>query len=116
MLRFLKFRLSPILVLLFAALPLQISQAVAQYADVYRCQVEIKKVIDGLDLGDKKISKQSVVDIYQTGIGGSRVEATENWVSFKNCKGNLVIRADRSCLIETVYTRGSCEIKGLPNY
>ena len=116
MLRFLKSRLSPILVLLFAALPVQISQAVAEGAGVYRCQVEIEKVIEGLDLGDKKIAKQSVVDIYQAGFGGSRIEATENWLSFKSCKGNLVIRADRNCLIETVYTRGSCNIKGLPNY
>ncbi|MEP3246585.1 MAG: hypothetical protein ABJN40_16445 [Sneathiella sp.] len=82
----------------------------------YRCKAEIEKAVGALELGNKTISKMSVVDIYASGIGGSRVEATENWVSFKECKGNLIIRADRSCLIETVYTRGDCTIEGLANY
>ncbi len=107
-------RLSPFYALMFMALVHQVSQAVE--SKEYRCQNDIQKVIKSLDLEGKTISKQSVVDIYQSGIGGSRIEATENWISFKECKGNLVIRADRGCFIEAVYTRGSCDIKDLPNY
>ncbi len=114
MLRFIKSRLSPIGAFMFVILAYQTSQA--EDSGYYRCQADIQKVIESLNLDGKTISKQSVVDIYQTGIGGSRIEATENWISFKECKGNLVIRADRSCFIETVYTRGSCDIKDIPNY
>lgn len=85
-------------------------------SDAYRCKAEIEKTLDTLNLSNKTISKMSVVDIYASGFGGSRVEATENWISFKECKGNLIIRADRSCLIETMYTRGDCTIEGLANY
>lgn len=81
-----------------------------------QCRAELGKALEEIDLGSMTVKKQSIVPIYGASVSGSRIEAIENWVSFNECKGNLVIRASRACFIETTYTTGSCTIDGIRNY
>jgi len=80
------------------------------------CRAELANALTEIDLGSLTVKKQSIVPIYGASISGSRVEAIENWVSFNECKGNLVIKASRACFVETTYTTGSCKIDGISNY
>jgi hypothetical protein len=34
----------------------------------------------------------------------------EAWLSFKNCKGNFVVKMNRSCQVNTVYPRYECQL------
>ena len=81
-----------------------------------QCRAELEDALNKTDLGSMTVKKQSIVPIYGASISGGRIEAVENWVSFNECKGNLVIRASRACFIETTYTTGSCNIDGIRNY
>ena len=68
------------------------------------------------------VSDQSVIRKYDFiarssgSFGNSLPSGFESWVSFSNCKGNLVVEADESCHIIQSYTLGNCRISGVKHY
>jgi len=48
--------------------------------------------------------------------GGGRIDRVEGWVSFNDCKGNLVVVVDRNCQAEQSYTTYQCRIPGVKNF
>ena len=85
------------------------------YADD-RCAGQIDEEISRFNLTDKTVSKIEIVEIYEGHMDSAAIEYYEGWVSFKECKGNLVIRMGRSCLFDTAYTTTECNIPGLKKY
>lgn len=82
----------------------------------YECSEEINTIIDDIQLEDKTIKKSFVIKIFDNGRNSSNLSRFEGWYSFEQCKGSLVIRVDRACFKEAVYTTGNCEIKDISNY
>lgn len=43
-------------------------------------------------------------------------EGFSGWISFENCKGNLVVQLSNSCNIAQIYTVGECRVEGIHHY
>jgi len=82
-----------------------------------RCQQEIENEIISLDISNDRIKDVSVMNIYNgSGEGGGRIDHIEGWVSFNDCKGNLVISVNNACIFEQAYTTYECRVPGVKNY
>jgi hypothetical protein len=83
-----------------------------------RCDAQFKTELDKLDIPTTRIKKKFTVNIYAGGgeNGGSRLERVEGWVSFNDCKGNLVMDFDAFCRPEGSYTTYQCAVPGVKNY
>jgi hypothetical protein len=80
------------------------------------CEGVVEDELKRLDLGSLEIAQVRYI-VQSSGSFESDVsEKLEGWVSFKNCKGNLVVRLSQSCQIDNLYTTGQCEIDGVPDY
>ena len=80
------------------------------------CEAELKTAFKKIEKPGKTVKTTSFVNYAGNDTGGSTTDSAESWTAFNECNGNLVIHADGSCLIQTVYTTGSCAIKGMPKY
>ncbi|MDF2367175.1 hypothetical protein [Sneathiella sp.] len=82
-----------------------------------RCQNEIENEIASLAILKERIKDVSILNIYDgNGVGGGRIDHIEGWVSFNDCKGNLVISVNNACLLEQVYTTYECRVPGVKSY
>ncbi|WP_340149606.1 hypothetical protein [uncultured Sneathiella sp.] len=82
-----------------------------------RCQKVIEDEIAGLTIPKDRIKDVSILNIYDgNGEGGGRIDHIEGWVSFSDCKGNLVISVSNACLPMETYTTYQCRVPGVANY
>ncbi len=82
-----------------------------------RCQKEIENEIAGLAIPKDRIKNVEILNIYDgNGEGGGRVDHIEGWVSFTDCKGNLVINISNACLLQEIYTTYECRVPGVRSY
>tara|TARA_R100000005_G_scaffold96546_1_gene84376 strand:+ start:2139 stop:2573 length:435 start_codon:yes stop_codon:yes gene_type:complete len=80
------------------------------------CSGVVEMELAKLQLSD--LGKQSVSYIVSRE-GSAETDSSEalnGWVSFENCKGNLVIQLSKSCNIAQVYTLGDCRADGIHHY
>ncbi|TNE35488.1 MAG: hypothetical protein EP348_08835 [Alphaproteobacteria bacterium] len=82
------------------------------------CDAEIHQQISTLDIPAEKIRKTEIVGVYDSsGAGGSnRIDRYEGWVSFTDCKGNLVVVVDKFCRPKQNYTTYQCKVSGVKGY
>ncbi|MEX0582605.1 MAG: hypothetical protein WD185_02965 [Sneathiella sp.] len=109
----------PSRVLIFALSLSLLAFATTASADLVsgRCQAEIEKEISSLTIPKERIKDVSILNIYDSsGVGGGRIDHIEGWVSFKDCKGNLVISVSTACLPEQNYTTYECRVPGVKGY
>ncbi|WP_169545975.1 hypothetical protein [Sneathiella aquimaris] len=81
-----------------------------------QCDANLQEAQSGIDLAGKSVRAVSILDRLETHASGSIVNGKEYWVSFRECKGNLVVIFDRNCALENMYTTGNCTIETLPSY
>ncbi|USG63027.1 hypothetical protein NBZ79_08550 [Sneathiella marina] len=86
-----------------------VSHAIAE-----SCEPEFKIELDKLEIPEERIKNSYTIDIYET--SGSRVSRVEGWVDFNDCKGNLVVKFDRSCLFDNSYTTTECTVPGVKKF
>ncbi len=108
--RFSKTRLLPITLPIAAALTVQFPAA----AFAYKCQPQFDKEIAQLAIPEERIKDAFSVNIYNR--SGSKFQGVERWISFNDCKGNLVIKMDRICRPQGNYTTYECRVPGVRNY
>ena len=105
-------RTSSLIALLLLLLP-----ATVQAYSAPRCSSEVGAVLDRLNIPQSRIRDVSVMNIYgATGYGGGHVERVEGWVSFTDCRGNLVVSLDNRCQFKDVYTTYQCRVPGVTHY
>ncbi|MCR9213251.1 MAG: hypothetical protein NXI13_05995 [Proteobacteria bacterium] len=80
------------------------------------CAGRVEKNLKTLDLGDLVVKDIKYFVRSEGGGQGGGTQSLDGWVSFENCKGNLIIRFNNSCGTKERYTTGQCEIKGVSNY
>ncbi len=82
-----------------------------------RCQKEIENEIANLAIPKERSKDVSILNIYDgSGEGGGRIDHIEGWVSFNDCKGNLVISVSTACIPLQTYTTYECRVPGVKNY
>ncbi|MEH6545222.1 MAG: hypothetical protein V7701_02255 [Sneathiella sp.] len=87
------------------------------YANANTCSREFDKEIKELGIQKDQISNFSTVKIYGTGeSGGGNLQRVEGWISFKDCKGNLIINLNEICTPQSNYTTNECSVAGVENY
>jgi hypothetical protein len=83
--------------------------SIAAY-DAIDCAPVVEQEVTKLSIDRENISK---IEYLKTAVSegeiGERYDF-EAWMSFRNCKGNFVIKMNRSCQISTVYPRGECQL------
>lgn len=86
-----------------------------QYPYTVGCAEKIKNHVAKLVSDHASIRKYDFVTRGGS-FGTSQPTGYEGWVSFRNCKGNLVVETNRSCHILQSYTRGNCQVSGVKHY
>jgi hypothetical protein len=82
-----------------------------------RCHKEIENEIAKLSIPAERIKLLQVVNIYDgNGEGGGRIDHIEGWLSFNDCKGNLVVSFSTACLPLQTYTTYECRMPGVKNF
>ncbi|MFC4273288.1 hypothetical protein GQF03_08860 [Sneathiella chungangensis] len=84
----------------------------AAFAD--RCEAQFDAVMAQLAIPKERIKDAFSVNVYTR--QGSGLERVERWVSFNDCKGNLVIKTDHICRPMDNYTTYECRVPGVRNY
>jgi hypothetical protein len=108
LLQFPFYRKSAFCLMLFVALS-SASQAMAE-----SCEAEFKTEMGKLNIPEERIKDSYTIDIYETSKG--RVSRVEGWASFNDCKGNLVVKFERSCLFDRIYTTTDCIVPGVKKF
>ncbi|MEO9901736.1 MULTISPECIES: hypothetical protein [Alphaproteobacteria] len=86
------------------------SQAVqARQSD--EAQALVETIIDDLDVDRSRIRSVDVIADQQG--GRSPASSYSGWISFKDCKGNLVIILGRTLAVQSIYTTGDCKVSGV---
>ncbi len=80
------------------------------------CAGKVAENLKTIDLGDLVVKEIKYFVRSEGGGQGGGTQSLDGWVSFENCKGNLIIRFTNSCGIKERYTTGQCEIKGISDY
>ncbi|PHQ72244.1 MAG: hypothetical protein COB93_01085 [Sneathiella sp.] len=78
------------------------------------CQPEAESNAALLLLPKEKI--KNIFTTVQYGSAPGIVTSVDGWVSFNDCKGNLVFKFGRTCQLLDTYTTGSCNVVGVKNY
>ena len=79
-----------------------------------RCQQQFDAEIAKLAIPEERIKDAFSVNIYTR--QGSKFGGVEQWVSFNDCKGNLVIKMDHACRHQGNYTTHECRVPGVKNF
>lgn len=87
------------------------------HANANTCGREFKKEIKDLGILEERIEGFSTTNIYDMGeSGGGTLRRVEGWVSFKDCRGNLIINLTEICTLQSNYTTHECSVDGVENY
>ncbi len=87
---------------------LSIAVGVPAYGAGHACRDVVADRLAELGIDSAEVSGIDYIRIKSDRRGGGRVVGVEAWVSFRNCRGNLVIIMDRHCRIKRTYGRGDC--------
>lgn len=68
----------------------------------------------GLDRSD--VEKTFVTDRYHFDAENEYIVGYDVWTRFKSCQGALVVDITDSCYLRQVYTRGDCQLPGVPSF
>lgn len=83
--------------------------SIAAY-DAEDCAPVVEQEIDRLSIDRSNLTKIEYIKVHiSTGRIGRQYDF-EGWLSFKNCKGNFVIKMNRSCQIRSAYPRTECQL------
>ncbi|WP_028465660.1 hypothetical protein [Nisaea denitrificans] len=74
-------------------------------------RVLVESIIDDLGVDRARIRSVDVIADHQG--GRSPASSYSGWISFKDCKGNLVIMLGRTLAVQSIYTTGDCEVSGV---
>ncbi len=86
------------------------SQAVqARQSD--EAQALVETILDDLGVDRSRIRSVDVIANRQG--GRSPASSYSGWISFKDCKGNLVIMLGRTLAVQSIYTTGDCKVTGV---
>lgn len=102
------FRKSAFCLTLFVAL------GSASQAGAENCEAEFETELEKLNIPEERMKDSYTINIYET--SGGRISRVEGWASFNDCKGNLVIKFDRSCLFDRSYTTTECMVPGVKKF
>jgi len=80
------------------------------------CEGVVEDELTSLKLGALDVDNVRYIVQSSGSFESDASESLEGWVSFKNCKGNLVVKLSQSCEIDSLYTTGDCKIDGVPDY
>lgn len=80
------------------------------------CAGVVENDVKTLDLGDLEVGQVRYIVRSDGSVETGTTESLDGWVSFKNCKGNLVVLLSKSCTVRERYTTGPCRIKDIPAY
>jgi hypothetical protein len=81
------------------------------FATADSCESEFEVELEKLNIPIDRIKDSYTLDIFEN--AGSRIARVQGWVSFKDCKGSLVMNFDKSCLFERSYTTNKCNVPGI---
>lgn len=98
----------------FAGLTLFVAMGNASLAIAESCEPEFEAELKKLEIPDERVKDSYTIDIYEN--SGSLVSRVEGWMSFNDCKGNLVLKFDRSCLFINSYTTSECIVPGVKKF
>ncbi|WP_193171467.1 hypothetical protein [Nisaea nitritireducens] len=71
----------------------------------------VETIIDDLGVDRARIRSVDVIADHQG--GRSPASSYSGWISFKDCKGNLVIVMGRTLAVQSIYTTGNCKVAGV---
>lgn len=63
-----------------------------------------------------KVDPARIKSIYLAPVGYSQdapVQSYTGWISFTDCRGNLVIDLSQTNAVRTIYTTGACKVPGV---
>ncbi len=105
------FRKTAVFIAAFSALLVLNMQGAAA-----ECEPQIDRA-----LRDKGIAQEDIVSIKTArrpgGAKGANIHRVDAWIKLKSCSaGYLMITLTRMCVVQQVYTRGDCEMGGMPGY
>ncbi len=80
------------------------------------CIKNIKNKANEMVSDPSTIKKYAFMTGFDGGYQNKAPSGYEGWLSFNNCKGNLVILVDRGCQYRYSYTRGNCQVEGVKKY
>ncbi|MEH6524583.1 MAG: hypothetical protein V7723_00810 [Sneathiella sp.] len=83
--------------------------SIAAY-DAEDCAPVVEQEIDRLSIDRTNMTKIEYLKVnIVMGEIGEQYDY-EGWLSFKNCKGNYVVKMNRNCQIQSVYPRNECQL------
>lgn len=62
------------------------------------------------------VDRARVKSVYLAPVGHSQdkpVQSYTGWISFTDCRGNLVIDLTQTAAVRTIYTTGECKVPGV---
>lgn len=80
------------------------------------CEGVVETELASLKLGSLEIDKVRYIVQSSGSFETDASESLEGWVSFKNCKGNLVVKLSQICQVDSLYTTGECKIDEVSDY
>ena len=86
---------------------LAVAVGVPAYGAGYACRDVVADRLAELGIESAEVSRIDYIRIPSNRREGG-VVGVEAWVSFRICRGNLVIIMDRHCRIKRTYGRGDC--------
>ncbi|USG61823.1 hypothetical protein NBZ79_02400 [Sneathiella marina] len=78
--------------------------------DAEDCAPVVEQEIDRLSIDRSNITKIEYIKSYISMGEIGELYDYEGWLSFKNCKGNYVVKMNRSCQIQAIYPRNECQL------
>ncbi len=78
------------------------------------CKPVVEDYLDRKNIDRSQIKLIEYITIHLSGGEFGEQKDYEGWVSFKGCKGNLIIKMNRGCFIQTDYVTNQCNAQGLP--
>ncbi|MEH6547267.1 MAG: hypothetical protein V7701_12590 [Sneathiella sp.] len=80
------------------------------------CEGVVENELASLKLGTLEVDKVRYIVQSSGSFDSDASESLDGWVSFKSCKGNLVVKLSQTCQVDSLYTTGECKIEGVSDY
>ena len=80
------------------------------------CEGVVETELTSLKLGSLDVEKVRYIVQSSGSFESDASENLEGWVSFTNCKGNLVVKLSQTCQVDSLYTTGECKIDDVSDY
>ncbi|WP_420348999.1 hypothetical protein [Pelagibius sp.] len=82
-----------------------------------RCSAEVRDHLGELPLAEGDVKSLRIMERVNIADDfGPDIFGVDAWVRLHSCSGYLVLNMSRGCFLRQAYTRGDCQVEGLPNY